>query len=184
MRRSTVFVMAVALCAALCAVALAGCGGGASSSTASSAPSSSAASDASASSMAESAAAASTLASTAAASSVPASSSATSSSGALINIDGVDVKKVELEMVGSTPNLQVVFSNSTDKPIEVDCGKFEVKLADGTVVDFAGSTKTIDANQPYTQWAFTAKADTMKAGDKATVSYGGTELGEFEVGEF
>ena len=37
------------------------------------------------------------------------------------------------------------------------------------------------SNQSYTQWAFTAKSGTMKAGDKADVSYDGTSLGTFEV---
>jgi len=87
-------------------------------------------------------------------------------------------------MVGDTPNFMVIFSNPIDKDVEVDCGKFEVKLEDGTVVDFGKSKKTISANQPYTQWAFTAKPGSMKAGDKATISYDGAELGTYEVTEF
>lgn len=86
-------------------------------------------------------------------------------------------------MVGDTPNLLVIFSNPTDKDVEFDCSKFEVKLEDGTVVNFTNSTKTIPANKSYVQWAFTAKPGSIKAGDKVTISYDGTSLGTFEVAE-
>ena len=84
-------------------------------------------------------------------------------------------------MVGDTPNLMVVFSNNTDNPVEIDCGKFEVKKDDGSVINFTNSKKTIDAKRPYAQWAFTAKPGSLSAGDIVTISYDGTSLGTFEV---
>ena len=52
------------------------------------------------------------------------------------------------------------------------------------MVDFGKSKKTINASQSYAQWGFTAKADSLKKGDKVIVSYDGKELGTFEVTEF
>lgn len=96
-------------------------------------------------------------------------------------IDGVDIKEIGVDMVGETPNLMIIFSNNTDKDVNIDCGKFEVKKADGTVVNFGKSTKTIKANQPYTQWAFTAKSGSLSKGDMVEISFDGTPLGTFEV---
>ena len=59
-----------------------------------------------------------------------------------------------------------------------------MRKEDGTVVDFGKSKKTINASQCYAQWGFTAKADSLKKGDKVIVSYDGKELGTFEVTEF
>ena len=112
------------------------------------------------------------------------SSAASSAASGVAEIDGVIIKEVGVDMVGETPNLMVVFLNPTDKDVEVDCSKFEVKKADGTVVNFTKSKKTIDANQSYTQWAFTAKSGTLQKGDKVAISFDGQPLGEYEVTEF
>ena len=123
--------------------------------------------------------------SSASASASNASSAASSSTASgVVEIDGVVVKEIGVDMVGETPNLMVIFSNPTDKDVEVDCAQFEVKKADGTVVDFGKSKKTISANQSYTQWAFTAKSGTLQKGDKVSISFDGKPLGEYEVTEF
>ena len=162
MKKTTAGFLAVTVCGALAVGVLAGCSGSASSS----------------------AAASSASVSTSVPSASVESSATSSAARGLTEIDGVIVKEIGVEMVGDTPNLMVVFSNPTDKDVEVDCGKFEVRKEDGAVVDFGKSKKTINANQPYAQWAFTAKADSLKKGDKVIVSYDGKELGAFEVTEF
>ena len=159
MNKARASVLAVLVCAVLAVAALAGCGGSSSSS-----------------------ASASVSASSSAASSASASASSASAEG--FTIDGVIIKDISLDMVGETPNLSIVFSNPTDKAVDVDCSKFVVTKDDGTVVDFGKSTKTIDANQKYMQWAFTAKSGSLQEGDRADISYDGTSLGTFEVTKF
>ena len=181
MRKNRVLAVAVLMCAAMVLVALVGCGGNSSSSaTSSSASSGSAsASGASSASATASAGSASTSASTTAA-----TSSDRDGEGSLINIDGVDVTKISFEMVGDTPNFMVVFSNKTDKDVDVDLTPFKIKVVDGDEVSFHLTHKEVKANTPYSQNAFTASANTMKVGDKVSVFYGDTDLGVFEVAEF
>jgi|GEM_PF-6109517 len=175
MKKATAGILAVMVCGALAAGALASCSGGSSSAAASSAAGSASASTA-----------ASSESTTASASSAAASSGSAeaSSSDGLLAVDGATIKEVSVDMVGDTPNLMVIFANNSDKDVEIDCGKFEVKKDDGTVVNFTNSKKTIGANKPYVQWAFTTKAGSLKAGDKVTISFDGTNLGTYEVTEF
>lgn len=170
MRKAAALFMVVMLCAVISA-AFAGCGGGASTSSAAASSSTAAASS-------------STAATGSSASASTAASSASSSSNSAINIDGVDVKKIAVEMVGDTPNLQITFSNTTDQDIEVDLSKFQVKVDDADEVNFHLTTKTVSANTPYSQNAFAASANTMKVGDEAYIYYDGELLGKYEVGEF
>ena len=106
------------------------------------------------------------------------------SSSALLVVDGVEIKEVGVDMVGSTPNLSVVFANTNDHDVEFDCSKFVVKIDDAKEIDFAGSMKTFPANESYIQWAFTAKPDSTKVGDSVTIYYGDQKLGTYEVTEF
>ncbi len=116
-------------------------------------------------------------------SSASASSSA-SSSGSVMEIDGVTVKDLRFEMVGDMPNLMIVFSNPTDQAVDVDLSKFQIKVDDKDEVSFHLTSKTIDANKPYAQWAFTAKPGSMKVGDSVTVYYDGKQIGTYKVTEF
>ena len=101
-----------------------------------------------------------------------------------MEIDGVTVKDLGLEMVGDTPNLMIVFSNPTDQAVDVDLSKFQIKVDDKDEVNFHLTSKTIDANKPYAQWAFTAKPGSMKVGDSVTVYYDGKQIGTYKVTEF
>lgn len=180
-------VLAVVVFGALmAALALAGCGGSASSSAASASASAVASSAAASSSAAAttSASAASASASTTASASAASASAASASGNALVTVDGVDVKSVAVEMVGDTPNLQLVFANNTDKDVEFDLSKFRVMLDDKDEVNFHLTKTTIKANTPYLQSAQTASPNSMKVGDSATIYYDGTPLGTYEVGEF
>jgi hypothetical protein len=94
------------------------------------------------------------------------------------------VNSVAIEMVGDTPNLQLVFSNKTDNDVEFDLSPFRVLKDDKDEINFHLTKTTIKANTPYLQRAETASPGSMKVGDKATIYYGETLLGTFEVGEF
>jgi hypothetical protein len=78
----------------------------------------------------------------------------------------------------------IIFSNTTDKDVDVDLSKFQAKVDDADEVSFHLTSKTIKANTPYAQNAFTASAGTMKAGDKVYLYYDGTPVGTYEVTEF
>ena len=129
--------------------------------------------------------AASSSASAASASSVSASASGErGSTKTLITVDGVDLNGVAIEMVGDTPNLQLVFANETNKDVEFDLSPFRVLIDDKDEVNFHLTKITIKANTPYLQRAETASPGSMKVGDSAAVYYGDMLLGTFEVGEF
>lgn len=146
--------------AILAVAALAGCGGG------------------SASSSASASASASTFVSTSA------SASSSSASGAVLEIDGVIVKDIGVDMVGDTPNLMIIFSNPTNQDVDVDLSKFQVKVDDKDEVSFHLTSKTIKANQSYAQNAFTASPGSMKVGDSVTIYYDGKLVGTYKVTEF
>ena len=115
--------------------------------------------------------------------SAPAAS--TSEKTALYTINGVDVIKAEVEMVGETPNLQIIFSNSTDKDVDLDFSQLTVKLSDGTVVGNLGLTRTIEANKTYSQHAITIEQKYgIKLGDKVEIYYGDDLINASEVKEF
>ena len=104
---------------------------------------------------------------------------------ALYSIDGVDIVKAEVEMVGETPNLQIVFSNKTDKDIDVDFAKLIVKLSDGTEIGSFGEKQAIKANTPYNQHAMTIEQKYgIKLGDKVEIYYGDDLINTSEVKEF
>lgn len=119
----------------------------------------------------------------ASAASTSAASASQASSDGVLTIDGVIVKDIGFDMVGDTPNFMVIFSNPTDKDVEVDLSKFQIKVDDKDEVSFHLTSKTIDANRNYAQWAFTAKPGSMKAGDSVTVYYDGNLVGTYEVNE-
>ena len=103
----------------------------------------------------------------------------------LYTIDGVEVTKAEVVMVGETPNLQIVFSNKTDKDIDVDFSQLSVKLSDGTVVGNLGLNRTIEANKTYSQHAITIEQKYgIKLGDKVEIYYGDDLIKASEVKEF
>ena len=190
MKKSLAILAAIVFSIAM-ATALAGCGGG--SSSGSSAASSAAGSAATASSSAAGSAATAGSAASSAASAASASANAASASagaaadsrgGSLITVDGVDVNSVALEMVGNTPNFQIVLANNTDNDVEFDLSQFKIMVDDADEVDFHLTKTTVKANTPYLQRAETASEGTMKVGDSATIYYGDTLLGTFEVGEF
>ena len=114
------------------------------------------------------------------------SSSGSSGSKALLTVDGADIKSVELRLVGETPNLSVVFANSTDKDITVEAGKFSVKTSDGKSYPFFESKTVLEANQSYIQHAYTAFKDdpSFKEGDTVEIYYGDTLLDTVEVTTF
>lgn len=86
-----------------------------------------------------------------------------------------------MDLVGDTPNLMMIFSNPTDKDVDVDLSKFQVKVNDTDEVSFHLTSKTIGANKSYVQWAFTAKPGSIKAGDSVSIYYDGKLVGTYEA---
>ena len=115
----------------------------------------------------------------------PAPDQKTEQDAVLYTINGVDVKKAEVEMVGETPNLQIIFSNTTDKDGEVDFAKLMVKLSDGTEIRNLGLMRTIEANKPYSQHAITIEQKYgIKLGDTVEIYYGDDLINTSKVTEF
>ena len=108
-----------------------------------------------------------------------------SGSAALYTVNGAEITDVSVVMVGSTPNMQIVFSNKTDKDIEVDFSKLTLKLADGTEIGNLGLTRTIEAGKTRTQIAVTVEEKYgIKLGDTVEVYYGADRIKTVEVEEF
>lgn len=162
MKKTVLLLLAAALCAAVSMMALVGCGGGGGGE--------SAAPDAAA------------PAADAPDASAPASDAP--ASGALFSANGVDITSLGVEMVGDTPNLMVVFANSTDQDVDFDLTPLKVLVNDKDEVNFHLTSKTVPANTPYLQCADTASPGSMKVGDQAYVYYGDALLGKFDVTEF
>lgn len=105
--------------------------------------------------------------------------------GALYSEDGVDIREVEVNLVGSsTFNLSVVFANNNDTNREFDCSKFQI-CKGGEVIQATTQTKTLDANQTYIQWAFPIREPgSLALGDTVTVSYGDVQIAEVTIDQF
>lgn len=101
-------------------------------------------------------------------------------------INGVEVKSISLVMVGSTPNLQVVFANSTAAAINVDLSKFAVKTSDGVVHRLLSLETEIAANTPRSQNTFTGFSDNLSVniGDAVEIYYGDDLIKATAVEEF
>ena len=101
-------------------------------------------------------------------------------------INGVEVKSISLVMVGETPNLQVVFANSTAAAIKVDLSKFAIKTSDGVVHRLLSLETEIAANTSRAQNAFTGFSDdlSVKVGDAVEIYYGDDLIKATEVTEF
>ena len=100
-------------------------------------------------------------------------------------IGDLEIKSVDVKMVGETPNLQIVFANNTDNDIEVDFSKLTVKLSDGTEIGNLGLMRTIEANKPYSQHSITIEQKYgVKLGDKVEIYYGDDLINTSEVTEF
>ena len=112
-------------------------------------------------------------------------SGSASDSKVLYTVNGADIIKATVVMVGTTPNLQLVFSNSTDKDIEVDFSKLTVKLSDGTEIGNLGLMHTIEAGKTYSQNTVTIEQKYgVKLGDTVSICYGGDLIATVEVEEF
>lgn len=101
-------------------------------------------------------------------------------------INGVEIKSISLEMVGETPNLQVVFANNTNAAIKVDLSKFAIKTSDGVVHRLLSLETEIAANTSRAQNAFTGFSDNLsvKIGDAVEIYYGDDLIKATEVEEF
>jgi len=109
----------------------------------------------------------------------------TSENAPLYNINGVEVVKAAVEMVGETPNLQIVFANNTDEAIKFDISPLHIKTASGEEFYVGGLEKEIEANRPYAQNAMTFMHNPdLKIGDKVDICYGDDLIASVEVTEF
>jgi len=101
-------------------------------------------------------------------------------------INGVEVKSISLVMVGSTPNLQVVFANNTAAPIKVDLSKFAIKTSDGVVHRLLSLETEIAANTSRAQNTFTGFSDNLSVsvGDAVEIYYGDDLIKATAVEEF
>ena len=100
-------------------------------------------------------------------------------------VDGVEITSIAVEMVGSTPNLQIVFSNGTDSAVMIDISKFAIKTGDGQTFFVSGLEKEIAANTPYSQNALTFMNDPgVKVGDEVGIYYGDDLIKTTVVTEF
>ena len=96
--------------------------------------------------------------------------------------ENISVETIEVSMVGETPNFLVFFLNTANEESkEIDCSKFKLIFSDGTSIQPTTDTKTINGFSSYTQWAFPFTKESLKAGDKVTVYYGDTNVGDLEV---
>ena len=91
--------------------------------------------------------------------------------------NGVDVLSVHAELVGETLNLQVVFSNTNSAEASFDCSKFSIRqfsvTGETAVYKVNATSKTLAANQPYAQYAFTVDdGGAVKEGDDVLIYYG------------
>ena len=100
--------------------------------------------------------------------------------------NGINIRKIEAYLVGgTTPNLSVVFSNTTSEDKEFDLSKFAIKYGNGKEGDCSFFTTTvIGANKTYQQLAITFKADDLKVGDVVEIYYNQVKLVETEVTKF
>ncbi len=98
--------------------------------------------------------------------------------------DGVRLRELSVDMVGSTPNFIVILANENDRDIELDLSKFTLKKDDGTELKIRGGTKTLDANQSYTQWAIPVTEGEVNVGDKVSIFYGEELIVIAEVTDF
>jgi len=94
----------------------------------------------------------------------PALDQKTEQDAVLYTINGVDVTKAEVEMIGETPNLQIIFSNSTDKDVDLDFSQLTVKLSDGTEVGNAVWVLRRGASAASLPWATDVIATQWLAG--------------------
>ena len=109
-----------------------------------------------------------------------------SSSEAIYNKYQVHLKKVAVEFVGNTLNLQVVFANDTNEDKEFDCSKFSIKTTGGDTLKVnATGTKTIKSNSNYVQYAFTIEDEgKVEVGNIVYAYYDLDSLGPVEVTKF
>lgn len=90
-----------------------------------------------------------------------------------------------MELVGSTFNFQVVFSNSNSEDRDFNLAKFDVKLGNKSLTIGGSKIKTIKANQTYQQWAFTmSDTGNLKVGDTVKVYYNDKFIKDVKVTEF
>ena len=108
----------------------------------------------------------------------------TDSDGNIYLEDGVRLRDISVDMVGSTPNFMVILANENDNAVEFDCSKFELKKADGSVLKTTAGAKTLDADQSYIQWAFPVTDGEAAVGDEISIYYGGALVAEVTVTEF
>lgn len=108
----------------------------------------------------------------------------TTADGVLYSEDGIDVREVEVNLVGSTFNFSVVFANNNDVEKDFDCSKFTIVKDDETIQPTT-QTKTLDANESYMQWAFPIREPgSLALGDEVDVYYGETLITTVTVEEF
>ena len=104
--------------------------------------------------------------------------------GAVSLPDGVRIREISVDMVGSTPNFVLIVANDNDAETELDCSKFVLKKADGTELKTNAGVKTLAASQSYAQFAFPVIDGEAEAGDVISVYYGDELIEEVTVTEF
>ena len=101
------------------------------------------------------------------------------------DINGAELKYMGIEIVGKTPNLFLIFANSTDEDITIDFSKFSVRMGDGIYLTNSGE-RVIRKNTTYAQFAITLTDEhgDFQEGNKAEIYYDGTFLEEVTVTVF
>lgn len=103
----------------------------------------------------------------------------------LCSDNDIVVTDVDLVLVDSTYNFQVLFSNTSGEDREFDMTKFEIKLGDKTLKLGANDSRIIEGNKKYILWSFimTDPGD-LKVGDVVRVYYNNKFIKKLEVTQF
>ena len=107
-----------------------------------------------------------------------------SGGAALHTVDGVEIKAVEVSMVGDTANMIVTFRNTNDKTASVEMSKLAIKTQGGETVSIGGLTRDFEAGQTAKVTSTFMHDPGVKVGDTVDVLFGDTVIATVQVGEF
>ena len=106
-------------------------------------------------------------------------------------VDGVEITKIGIEVLGETPNFMLYLANTTDKEKTFDLTKFDLVNVDEVHFVPSKDKQELKASQPYSQSASpivevehimnTAK---IAVGETIAVFYDGVKVCDVETTEF
>lgn len=98
--------------------------------------------------------------------------------GDTVTIDGAIVKDLDVIAVQNIFNFSIIFDNSNNKEVKVDCSKISIKKGNKTYKLAYPDVKTISKDQSYTQYGLPIQdSESIKVGDEFEVYFGKTKIG-------